>query len=125
MTPQKPLPVTTDKHPAYTKAIRWVVGRDVLHRQSQCLNNRIEQDHRALKQRYYPMLGFRLASAERFCAAFEELRQYLRVKPGSDVGGETSGLCEPVERLDGRAGGLKEPGAARSACPGCATCPEI
>jgi transposase-like protein len=82
MTPQKPLPVTTDKHPAHTKAIRWVVGRDVLHRQSQCLNNRIEQDHRALKQRYYPMLGFRLASAERFCAAFEELRQYLRVKPG-------------------------------------------
>jgi DDE domain len=50
----------------------------VLHQQSQYLNNRIEQDHRALKQRYYPMLGFgRLASAERFCAAFEELRQYL------------------------------------------------
>jgi putative transposase len=35
---------------------------------------------------YYPMLGFgRLASAERFCAAFEELRQYLRVKPGRGV----------------------------------------
>jgi hypothetical protein len=32
------------------------------------------------------MLGFgRLASAERFCAAFEELRQYLRVKPGGRV----------------------------------------
>jgi putative transposase len=82
MTPQKPLRVTTDKHPAYQKAIRWIVGRTVLHRQSQYLNNRIEQDHRALKQRYYPMLGFgRLASAERFCAAFEELRHYLRVKP--------------------------------------------
>jgi putative transposase len=86
MTPQKPLRVTTDKHPAYTKAIRWIVGRNVLHRQSQYLNNRIEQDHRALKQRYYPMLCFgRLASAERFCAAFEELRQYLRIKPGSGV----------------------------------------
>ena len=32
------------------------------------------------------MLGFgRLASAERFCAAFEELRQYLRIKPGGRV----------------------------------------
>jgi DDE domain len=86
IAPQKPLRVTTDKHPAYPKAIRWIVGRNVLHRQSQYLNNRIEQDHRALKQRYYPMLGFgRLASAERFCAAFEELRQYLRVKPGRGV----------------------------------------
>jgi putative transposase len=65
MTQQKPLRVTTDKHPAYTKAIRWIVGQNVLHRQSQYLNNRIEQDHRALKQRYYPMLGFgRLTSAE-------------------------------------------------------------
>ena len=86
MAPQKPLRVTTDKHPAYPKAIRWIVGRNVLHRQSQYLNNRIEQDHRAIKQRYYPMLGFgRLASAERFCAAFEELRQYLRIKPGGGV----------------------------------------
>jgi len=86
MTPQKPLRITTDKHPAYTKAIRWIVGRTVLHRQSQYLNNRIEQDHRALKQRYSPMLGFgRRESAERFCGAFEELRQYLRVKPGRGV----------------------------------------
>ena len=55
---QKPLRMTTDKHPAYTKAIRWIVGRKVLHRQNQYLNNRMEQDHRHIKQRYYPMLGF-------------------------------------------------------------------
>ena len=53
-----------------------------MHRQSRYLNNRIEQDHRAIKQRYYPMLGFkRMESAKRFCAAFEELRQYLRIRP--------------------------------------------
>jgi transposase-like protein len=35
----------------------------------------IEQDHRAIKQRYYPMLGFgQMESATRFCSAFEELR---------------------------------------------------
>ena len=55
---QKPLRMTTDKHPAYTKAIRWIVGRKVLHRQNQYLNNRMEQDRRHIKQRYYPMLGF-------------------------------------------------------------------
>ena len=49
---------------------------------SRYLNNRIEQDHRAIKQRYYPMLGFkRMESAKRFCSAFEELRQYLRIRP--------------------------------------------
>ncbi len=79
---RKPLRLTTDQHPAYGKAIRWILGRQVLHRQSQYLNNRIEQDHRAIKQRYYPMLGFgRMESALRFCSAFEELRQYLRIRP--------------------------------------------
>ena len=50
--------MTTDKHPAYTKAIGWIVGRKVQHRQNLYLNNRMEQHHRPIKQRYYPMLGF-------------------------------------------------------------------
>jgi transposase-like protein len=46
------------------------------------LNNRTEQDHRAIKQRYYPMRRFgSFASAAQFCAAFDELRQYFRVPP--------------------------------------------
>ena len=80
----KPLRLTTDKHPAYTKAIRWIVGRKVQHRQNQYLNNRMEQHHRPIKQRYYPMLGFgRFESASRFCTAFDELRNYLRVTGSS------------------------------------------
>ncbi len=56
-----------------------------MHRQSRYLNNRIEQDHRAIKQRYYPMLGFGcMESAKRFCSAFDELRQYLRIRLRSD-----------------------------------------
>jgi putative transposase len=32
-----------------------------------------------VKQRYYPMLGFGAChSAQRFCRAFEEVRQYFR-----------------------------------------------
>jgi putative transposase len=80
-TGQKPVRMTTDKHPAYTKAIRWIVGRKVLHRHNQYLNNRMEQNHRHIKQRYYPMLGFKqFESASRFCNAFDELRNYLRIR---------------------------------------------
>ena len=78
---RKPLRVTTDHHPAYRKAIRWILGRKVVHRTTQYLNNYTEQSHRAVKQRYYPMLGFgSFESAARFCAAFDELRQYFRVR---------------------------------------------
>jgi transposase-like protein len=79
---RKPLRMTIDKHPAYTKAIRWIVGRKVLHRHNQYLNNRMEQNHRGITQRYYPMLGFKqFESTSRFCTAFDELRNYLRVQP--------------------------------------------
>ena len=77
----KPLRVTTDQHPAYRRAIRWILGRKVLHRTNQYLNNLTEQSHRAVKQLYYPMLGFgSFQSASRFCLAFDELRQYFRVR---------------------------------------------
>ena len=77
---RKPLRMTTDKHPTYAKVIRWIVGRKVLHRHNQYLNNRIEQNHRGIKQRYYPMLGFaKFESASGFCNAFDELQNYLRV----------------------------------------------
>jgi transposase-like protein len=78
---QRPLRLTTDRHPAYAKAVRRVIGRKVAHRQGQCLNNRMEQGHRPIKQRCYPMLGFRrFGSVSRFCAAFDELRNYPRVR---------------------------------------------
>ena len=73
------LRVTTDDHPAYPRAVRWILGRRVRHRRAQYLNNFMERDHRAVKQRYCPMRGFgSFASAARFCSAFDELRQYFR-----------------------------------------------
>ena len=82
---RKPLRVTTDKHPAYGKAIRWILGRKVVHRTTRYLNNYTEQSHRPVKQRYYPMLGFgNFESAARFCSAFDELRQYFRVRRRGD-----------------------------------------
>ena len=78
---RKPARITTDLHPAYRRAIRWIIGRKAWHRTTQYLNNYTEQSHRAVKQRYYPMLGFgSFESASRFCTAFDELRQYSRVR---------------------------------------------
>ncbi len=74
-----PEQVTTDGHDAYPRAIREMLGPAVVHRTSRYKNNRIEQDHRGVKQRYYPMRGFgSFTSAARFCTAFEEQRQYFR-----------------------------------------------
>jgi len=74
-----PEKVTTDGHDAYPRAIRETLGSEVCHRCSQYMNNRMEQDHRGIKQRYYPMRGFgSFASAARFCTAHEELRDHLR-----------------------------------------------
>ena len=55
---QSPEQVTTDGHGSYPHAIAEVLGKRVKHRCSRYKNNRIEPDHRGLKQRYYPMLGF-------------------------------------------------------------------
>src|SRR5581483_7502984 len=66
-------------HTSYPRAIREIMGTNVQHRTSKDLNNRLEQDHRGIKQRYSPMHGFgNFASAARFCSAFDELHQYFR-----------------------------------------------
>jgi hypothetical protein len=67
-----PTQVTTDGHDSYSRAIREVLGPNVQHRCSAYLNRRIERD---------PMLGFgTVASAQHFCRAFEEVRQYFRAR---------------------------------------------
>ena len=76
---RRPEQVTTDGHDSYPRAIAEVLGEKVKHRCSRYKNNRIEQDHRGIKQRYYPMLGFQsFPSAQRFCRSFDELRNYFR-----------------------------------------------
>jgi putative transposase len=73
--------VTTDGHTSYPRAIRETLGSDVVHRTNHSLNNRLEHDHRGIKQRYSPMRGFgNFTSASRFCRAFDEVRQFFRVR---------------------------------------------
>ena len=76
---QVPERVITDGHTSYPRAIAEVLGEAVVHEQRCCWDNPIEQDHRGIKQRYYPMLGFGdFTAAQRFCRLFEEVRQFLR-----------------------------------------------
>jgi transposase-like protein len=80
-----PEQVTTDGHTSYPPAIHETMGSHVQHRTNKYLNHRLEQDHRGIKQRYYPMRGFGTVEASaRFCCAFDELRTYLR--PRSTMG---------------------------------------
>ncbi len=77
--------VTTDGHDAYPRAIREPLGEGVAHRCSRYRNNRIEQDHRGVKQRSYPMRGFgTVTAAGRFCRACEEQRQDFRARHRPD-----------------------------------------
>src|SRR5512140_2086648 len=59
----RPLAVTCSTGPTTTSTIDW------------------SRDHRGIKQRYYPMRGFgSVASASRFCRAFDEVRQFFRAR---------------------------------------------
>ncbi len=53
-----PSRVTTDKAKCYPPALRTVLP-DIEHRTSKYLSNGIERDHGHLKQRLYPMRGFK------------------------------------------------------------------
>lgn len=54
----RPDRVTTDGHDSSPCAIREMLGDELTHRCNRYLNNRLEHDHRGIKQRSYPMRGF-------------------------------------------------------------------
>jgi len=57
-------------HGLYVKHREWCAASH-----DKYLKNRLEQDHRGIKQRHSPMYGFsNFQSAARFCRAFDELR---------------------------------------------------
>jgi DDE domain len=93
-----PKQVITDGHTPYPRAIEETLGKRVEHREIACVGNPVEQDHRGIKQRYYPTLGFKaFAAAADFCRASEEVRNYSR--PRTKMG-------EAVSLSDGGSGSL-------------------
>jgi len=84
VTGLNPLRATTDGHPSYPRAIKEILGSQVLHRVNAYLINYTEQSHRPIKQRYYPMRGFgAFKSASIICRGFEEIRNFFVPKYNS------------------------------------------
>ncbi len=72
-----PVQVTTDKAKCYPPALRAVLPH-AKHRTSKYLNNGLERDHQHLKQRLYPMRGFKQAAAADLLARGHAFIQNLR-----------------------------------------------
>jgi transposase-like protein len=69
--------VTTDKARCYPPALHAVLP-GVEHRRSKYLNNRLERGHSHLKQRLYPMRGFKRGASADILARGHALIRNLR-----------------------------------------------
>jgi putative transposase len=68
-------------------------------RQSRYLNNRIEQDHRAVKRRVRPMLGFKSMASARAILGGIEMVHMMRKGQAKYAHGSQLSLAEQFERL--------------------------
>jgi putative transposase len=76
-----PIQITTDKEPALYPAIKNTFPMNTKHQDSKYMNNKLESDHRVTKSRLSVMKGFKnIFCALKFCTAFEEIRQFFRMK---------------------------------------------
>jgi transposase-like protein len=78
-----PETITLDGYPATHAAVAELKKSGVLRplakvRTSKCLNNLVEQDHRRVKQRIYPMLGFKKFANASITIGGIELAQKIR-----------------------------------------------
>jgi transposase-like protein len=90
-----PRTIVTDRLKSYPGALREMkregeLGRFVQHRRGRWLNNLVEQDHRRIKRRTGPMLGFgSFRTARRALAGVEAMamlaKGQVRVVPANDM----------------------------------------
>lgn len=89
-----PEKITIDKSGANTAAVRGLIadsGVAIELRQSKYLNNIVEQDHRAIKRRTRPMMGFKsFWSARRIIAGIETMHMIKKGQQRCPCGHTTS-----------------------------------
>ncbi|MCY0150713.1 IS6 family transposase [Hoeflea sp. G2-23] len=78
---------------------RHLQTKPILIRQSQYLNNRIEQDHRRIKRRIRPMLGFKSFSSATITLAGIEMVQMMRKRQGRYSYNPSPSLAEQFQAL--------------------------
>jgi transposase, IS6 family len=92
---RNPRIIVTDRLKSYPGALRAMkrdgeLGRFTRHRRGRWLNNRVEQDHRRVKRRTRPMLGFKgFWTARRTLAGVEAMamltKGQVRAVPANDI----------------------------------------
>jgi transposase-like protein len=92
---RNPRTIVTDRLKSYPGALRELkrdgeLGRFTRHRRGRWLNNRVEQDHRRIKRRTRPMLGFKgFRTARRTLAGVEAMAMLaqgqVRAAPRNDM----------------------------------------
>ena len=98
LTPEQ---ITTDKEPILYPAIENVFSESTKHRDVKYLNNALEQDHRGIKSRYKVMKDFKDSwCAMIFCTAFEEIRQFFRMR-GTTRGERRRLLASEINGFNG------------------------
>ncbi len=96
--------VTTDGHIAYPRAIHRILGRKVVHRTSRYPNNRMEQDHRGIKRRVNPGLGFwSFETAWRTIQGYEATNQLRKGQVRGTIKGDIMSQVRFVSRAFGLA----------------------
>jgi len=90
---QKPRVITTDKYSAYPISLKSIkTFKRTEHRQIKYLNNIIEQDHRFIKKKIKPTLGFKsFNSAKITIDGIEALHMMKKGQVGNEF---RSGLCQ-------------------------------
>ena len=94
--------ITIDKSGANTAAIESVIadpGAPLQLRQSQYLNNIVEQDHRFIKRIIRPMLGFKSFRCARILLAGIETMHQIRKGQMLNPPGQTPSAAEQFYRL--------------------------
>jgi transposase-like protein len=88
-----PEKITIDKSGANTAAVKGLIddsGLEIELRQSKYLNNIVEQDHRTIKRRVRPMMGFKsFWAARRILAGIETMHMIRKGQIGCPKGSVT------------------------------------
>ncbi len=119
---RKPRTIITDRLRSYPGARRAMkregeLGRFTWHRRGRWLNNRVEQDHRRIKRRTGPMLGFQsLRTARRTLAGVEAMAMLAKGQVRAVLGNDLPAQRAFVHRVLGIAASSEKAGPELAHC---------
>jgi transposase-like protein len=104
---EAPRVINVDKNAAHPAAIETLngdetIGKETQLRQSKYLNNKVEQDHRAIKRIVKPMMGFKsFNSARRTLSGIEAMNRIRKGQVNGFDQGDSVSQAKLIEALFG------------------------